>query len=237
MNRFWKQALHNMTLRGVVASAISAAPALAVDGDAILKQQCAVCHALEAPKGNSIERLWERKGPDLHYAGAKFNRDWLVGWLQNPTRIRPAGTFYTDNIKAAEPTDLIDDTKLKPHPKLAKADAESAADALMALKGPEGLVPAGAYGGAKPNMRLGEMSFAKLRGCSACHQAKAGEGGLSGPELQTAALRLKPDYMAAYIKDPQRFDAHIWMPRQGLSDKDVQLVTGYLLNLSPGEKK
>lgn len=219
------------------ALAVAATPAMAADGGAILKEQCAACHALEKPKTDTVARVRERKGPDLYFAGAKFNRDWLVAWLQAPKRIRPAGPFYTDAIKPAEPADVVDDTKLKPHPTLAKGDAEAAADALAALKGPDGLVPAGAYGGAKPNMRLAEMSFAKLRGCSACHQAKAGEGGLSGPELQTAALRLKPDYIAAYIKDPQAFDPHVWMPRQNLSDKDVQQLTGYLLNLSQGESK
>ena len=232
-----KQAIRNGTLGVLAALAVSTMPALGADGNAILKQQCAACHALQAPKTDSFERWRERKGPDLYLAGMKFNRDWLVGWLQDPTRLRPAGTVYTDNIKKAEPTDVVDETKLAPHPKLAKAESEAAADALMALKGLESLVPAGAYAGAKPNMRMGEMSFGKLRGCSACHQAKVGEGGLSGPELHTAALRLKPDYIAAYIKDPQKFDPHVWMPSQHLSEKDVQLLTGYLLNLKQGEKK
>src|SRR3546814_6228355 len=56
-----------------------------------LTSQCASCHALTRPADTTVEHLWNRKGPDLWYAGDKFNREWLVGWLQNPTTIRPGG--------------------------------------------------------------------------------------------------------------------------------------------------
>jgi mono/diheme cytochrome c family protein len=222
---------------GAAGAVVLATSAAAADGDAILKQQCAACHALEKPNAFSVERLWDRKGPDLYYAGAKFNRDWLVEWLQNPTRIRPAGTHYARIVVAGEKADVVDEKKLAPHPKLAKGDAESVADALMTLKGPDGLVAPGAYKGEKANMRLGEMAFTKLRGCSACHRSSADEGGLSGPELHTASRRLKPDYVAEYIKDPQKFDPHVWMPKQEMSDKDIERLTGYLLQLGQGERK
>lgn len=228
--------MRTLTL-GAAAAVVFAASAAAADGNAILNSQCSACHVLDKPATPSVQRLWDRKGPDLHYAGVKFDREWLVGWLQEPARIRPAGTLYTRNIVSSAEADKIDEAKLAPHPKLAKADAEAVADALIARTQPAGLVASGAYAGEKPNMRLGEMSFTKLRGCSACHQASPGEGGVSGPELYTAARRLKPDYIAEYIKDPQKFDPHVWMPRQALSDKDVQRLTGYLLQLGQGEKK
>src|SRR3546814_2688297 len=45
-----------------------------------LTSQCASCHALTRPADTTVEHLWNRKGPDLWYAGDKFNREWLVGW-------------------------------------------------------------------------------------------------------------------------------------------------------------
>ena len=45
-----------------------------------LDASCASCHALTKPTDTSLERLISRKGPDLWYAGSKFNADWLVTW-------------------------------------------------------------------------------------------------------------------------------------------------------------
>lgn len=47
-----------------------------------LQGRCASCLALTKPTNPTLDHLWERKGPDLWYAGNKFNRDWLVQWLQ-----------------------------------------------------------------------------------------------------------------------------------------------------------
>jgi cytochrome c2 len=78
---------------------------------------------------------------------------------------------------------------------------------------------------------MAPMLFNKLRGCSSCHSGKPGSGGFSGPELYTAGDRLQADYMVEYIRSPQKFDPHVWMPALGLKDGDVQKLTGYLLTL------
>jgi len=53
------------------------------DVAAAMQTQCAQCHALKAPAPAelTIDRLWQRKGPDLYYAGSKYNEAWLVKWL------------------------------------------------------------------------------------------------------------------------------------------------------------
>lgn len=177
------------------------------------------------------------EGPDLYYAGSKFNKPWLVKWLQDPARIRPAGEFYTKHIKGSDKEDVVDESTLTPHVKLSKADAEAVADALMALTGPADLVTKGAFKGDKVSMSMGAMFFNKLRGCAACHQAKPGTGGSSGPELYTAGERLQPDYIYSYIKNPQAIDPHIWMPTLNLAEPDLQRLTGYILQLSASEGK
>ena len=77
----------------IACAALAAFPARAQPA-AALKNECASCHALEKPAAPSVQRLWDRKGPDLWYAGDKFNRDWLAAWLQHPTTIRPGGVFW-----------------------------------------------------------------------------------------------------------------------------------------------
>jgi len=203
-----------------------ATAAAAQGGD--LKTQCGACHALEKPANPTVDRLWERKGPDLWYAGDKFNRAWLVKWLQNPTTIRPGGVFYFKHAKPGEPRDTLDTASLPKHPAVDAATAGKLADELLKLK--SGLVQAGVYKPAAPNM-MGKLAFGKLRGCSSCHQDKPGEGGLSAPELFDAAQRLQPDYVYAYTKDPQAFDRYIWMPRFTLSETDLQRLTAYIASL------
>lgn len=216
---------------------LAALPAAArADGTDILKSQCAACHALTKPADTSLNHIWERKAPDLYYAGVKFQRDWLVNWLQDPKPIRPAGYPYFKNVVPGPDHDEIDPAKLTPHPKLDAAAAAAAADALLALK-PEGVVEAGLYKGQAPNLRMGALAFTKLRGCSACHRGEGGEGGLSGPELTDAGRRLQPDFIASYIRNPQKIDPHVWMPVLKMTDQDIQRLTGYLVQLGKEEQK
>ena len=163
------------------------APARSADATATMQSQCAQCHALKAPAAAelTLDRLWQRKGPDLYYAGSKYNEAWLVKWLQDPKRIRPAGEFYFKNVKPGAKEDVVDESKLTPHVKLSKEDATAFAAALMQLKGSPGLVEKGAYKQQPGSAAMAAMFFNKLRGCSACHQNAPGVGGLSGPELYT----------------------------------------------------
>lgn len=229
----------NLHLLAVLGLGLIAGPALAAEsaGAALLKSQCMGCHAVSRPESTSLDRLWERKGPDLYYAGSKFNRPWLEKWLQNPVRIRPAGELYARHVKGTDKEDAVDESTLTPHVKLSKAEAAAVAEALMALAGPAGLVDKGAFKGEKVNMAMGGMFFGKLRGCAACHMAKPGSGGSSGAELYTAGERLQPDYIYSYIKNPQKFDPRIWMPTLGLAEPDLQRLTGYILQLDARERK
>ncbi len=218
----------------VLVGLLTASPSNSKDLDD-LREQCSGCHVLTKPMDPSVDRLWSRKGPDLWYAGVKFNREWLVQWLQHPALIRPGGVLWFNHAKPGEPRDTIDNASLPSHPTLDAKSATEFADALMQLK-PEGLVQSGAFKAEGANLQMGQMSFAKLRGCIACHQDKQGQGGLSGPSLADASHRLQPDFIYAYIKDPQAFDRFIWMPRLALSEADLQRLTAYIASLGKEDK-
>ncbi len=216
-------------LSSVAAIIVAAAPA-AAQVSPELKAQCSSCHALEKPAAPSVARLWSRKGPDLWYAGDKFNQPWLVKWLQKPTPIRPGGVMWFNLAKPGEPRDTLDTSQLKPHPSVNAATAAKLADGLMKLKS-GGLVVPGAYKtDPPPNMTMAKMSFGKLRGCAACHSDRPGEGGLSGPAFHDADERLQADYVYAYAKDPQAFDRYVWMPKMALTDQDLQRLTAYIVS-------
>jgi mono/diheme cytochrome c family protein len=216
-----------------IAGAASAGP-----GDELLRQQCIACHAVAKPEQQTLARLWERKGPDLHYAGDKFNRDWLVAWLQNPVAIRAGGVMYSKLVKpsADKSADQIDPAAVPAHPKLSAGQAALAADALLSLKSP-GLVEKGGFKNEPPNAMFASMLFSKLRGCTSCHAAKPGGPPQSGPQLYDAGARLQPDYVVAYLRDPQKFDPHVWMPTLGLNDGEVQKLASYIATLKQTESK
>lgn len=215
---------------GVVANAAFA------DDDKSVLDSCKACHALEKSGASDVSRVWERKAPDLYYAGNKFQREWLVSWLQAPTRIRPGGEFYRKHIKSTAEGDVIDSASLSEHPRLDKDDAEAAATKLMALKTPN-LVEEGGFQNAVVSEMMGAMFFGKLRGCAACHQDAPDHGGMSGPELYSAHKRLQADYVYSYIKHPQTIDPHVWMPDLGLTEVDLQRLTGYIMQLKGAETK
>jgi len=219
----------------VVGSAwliLHGAAAQAGEGEEILKSQCSGCHNLTGPAPTTLKELWARKGPDLFYAGNKYKAEWLKAWLQKPTRIRPAGMFYADHVKPGPKGDEIDTSTLITHPSLSAKDAEEVTEALMKRKALSNLIHPGEYKGGTISKSMGELMFDKFRGCMACHEIEPGYGGLSGPEVYTAAKRLQDDYLISYMRDPQAWDPKIFMPNRHLRDADLQKFVRYFHVLS-----
>ena len=64
--------------------------------------------------------------------------------------------------------------------------------------------------------------------CSTCHSlavTRGGEtklvGGDIGPELTKVGTKVKPDWLVAWLRDPQAYLPHSKMPRYGWSDEDL----------------
>jgi mono/diheme cytochrome c family protein len=228
-------AFRRAAVLALVAAALclaAGAPARA-DGDAaagekLLAARCAGCHNLTGPSPGTAALLRARKGPDLFYAGNKYRPGWIEAWLQDPKRIRPAGMYYGDHVKATDKWDVVDETTLAPHVKLAKEDAEAAAAALMTRKAKADLLKGVKVEDASLSLVMGDLMFDKFKGCIACHQSAPDYGGFSGPELYTAARRLTPAYLYSYMKNPQAWDPAIWMPVMPLSDTDLNKLVKYL---------
>src|SRR3990172_12288794 len=75
---------------GAALLVMTTAPSYAAGGDAIFKKSCASCHYTDGPaKEKTIADELAKKGPELWYAGSKFQQAWLGKWLQDPKPIRP----------------------------------------------------------------------------------------------------------------------------------------------------
>lgn len=197
-----------------------------------LQSDCATCHNIKGPAVQTLKAAFEKRGPDLFYAGNKYRQEWLVSWLQKPVRIRPAGMFYGGYVKAGAKGDEIDPSTLKSHVALSKADATAVAIELMKLKPHDDLISREKIEPGTVSRQMGEMAFNKFLGCMACHLIEPEYGGLSGPELYTAAKRLQPQYIASFIRSPQAWDHKSMMPNKQLSDGNIQKMVHYLGTLS-----
>lgn len=204
----------------LAAASLAVAPSsvLAAGGDAIFKKNCASCHYTDGPaKEKTIADQLAKKGPELWYAGSKFQKDWLSAWLQDPKPIRP---LKYNSITAKNAGD---------HPKSSAGDAAALTEFLMGLTVAE--VKAGTI---KPNPSVqGRAIFTKKMPCGGCHaysvkgQAK---GGLSGPSLVGVSKRLNPDWILAYLANTKHFKPVRDMPDFAgiLNPKDMENVAAYI---------
>ena len=164
-------------------------------------KKCNECHYTKGPaREKTIADQEAKKGPELWYAGSKFQKKWLGAWLKDPKVIRSLKYNSLTEKNAGD------------HPKLAGGDAANVTDFLMSLTSKE--VKAGKV---KPKKNpKGRLVFTKKMPCSGCHQypARKGKygGGLSGPTLVGASKRLNPDWILAYLKNPSVFKPVKAMP-------------------------
>lgn len=205
-----------------VAAAASGARADAAAGQAVFAAKaCTACHYTDGPaKEKTIDDQLAKTGPELWYAGSKFQQDWLQGWLQDPQPIRP---MKFNSLTETNPGD---------HPKLGGNEAASVTEFLMSLTSDE--VEAGVI---KPKKNpKGRLIFIKKMPCSGCHQypgkKKKLTGGRSGPSLVNAKARLNPDWIYAYLLKPKVFKPVKMMPVFVglLKEKDMKNVAAYVAN-------
>jgi len=221
----------------IAATTISISQAHADSGDALLQERCASCHDLTGPAAQTIEEAWLRKAPDLFYAGVKYKREWLSTWLTKPTRIRPMGHHYFKHVKSSPKGDLIDRNSLVKHPVLTVAESKKATAALLKLTASPVQLKQDEFNGKSISMSFGEMVFDKFNGCLACHQIEPGYGGVSGPEVYTAANRLQEDFLVSFIRSPQAWSPKSPMPNRHIKEANIQKLVGYLVALSKEEWK
>lgn len=179
---------------------------------------CNDCHYTEGPaREATIDDQLAKKGPELWYAGSKFQRIWLEAWLQNPEPIRP---LKYNSLTEDNPAD---------HPSVGAADAANTADFLMSLtvaNVEEGVVTP------KNNPR-GRQIFTNRMPCAGCHQYEARRGvsgGRTGPTLVGAGSRLNPDWIFAYLSDPLTFKPVRMMPVFAgiMNERDMNSVAAYV---------
>ena len=203
-------------------------PRLTRGRELLAELNCQACHRLPG-----IERP-AMLGPDLTNIGTKVSREWIYKWLKEPRTILDKDGNVTVNGYETEEEPRM------PKFRLAETELRGLSAYLSAQKA-KAVVPykidARVVAAWSKNPELtsqGELRFRQMF-CSTCHSlavTRAGEtkliGGDIGPELTKVGSKVKPDWLVAWLRDPQGYLPHTRMPRYGWSDEDLYKVTEYI---------
>ena len=198
-------------------------------GRALLAElNCQGCHRL--PRIDRPAML----GPDLTNIGTKVSREWIYKWLKEPRTIVDKDGNVTVNGYETEEEPRM--------PKFRLSEAElRGLSAYLSVQRAKALAPyridarvVTAWSKNPELISQGELRFRQMF-CSTCHSlavTRAGEtkliGGDIGPELTKVGSKVNPDWLVAWLRDPQGYLPHTRMPRYGWSDEDLYKVTQYI---------
>ncbi|HQU31479.1 MAG: c-type cytochrome [Planctomycetia bacterium] len=167
--------------------------------------RCLTCHRIQ-DKGGTY-------APNLTFAGSKIKMTWENEFLQSPDIIRPLSQqmpkFNLNENEAKAATEYIEKNLLikESLPDIFK-DAPPTAEIIAA----------------------GEKLFYE-KGCNTCHAENITKGGgVVGPNLATVGDRLQSAYILYHLKNPQRANPQGVEPNFGLSDEELKLLVGFLMD-------
>ncbi len=194
----------------------------------LVRLNCVGCHRLQG-----VERP-AMLGPDLTNLGSKVSRAWIYKWLKEPRTITASdGTAEVNGYENEEEPRM-------PKFRLRETELVALSGYLSTLQS-EKIQPyrfdpqvVAAWAKRTDLVEQGETRFRQMF-CITCHSLaviRAGEtkliGGDIGPELTKVASKVNPDWLVAWLRNPQAYLPHAEMPRYQWSDQDLFTVTRYM---------
>lgn len=178
------------------------------------KLGCAHCHEIRQPDGNLIKP--DDDPPPLIHIAEKTTREWIFAWIKNPQAYAASATMPNFQLSDQEATDI---------------SAFLVSQSTPSAKPEESAGKAPAPG---PNAAVESASLYGSLFCSSCHavQNEAGNlvGGDFGPELTRVGTKVNPQWLSRWLKNPHDYEPSTRMPHYRLDDKQIGLLSGYLLN-------
>ena len=193
----------------------------------LAKYNCIGCHRLQ-----DIDRP-DMLGPDLTSVGTKVSREWIYKWLKEPRTLTDADGNVT--------VDGVDTDPRMPKFQLSEEELRALSAYLSVQRAKPvapyafnpGMVAAVAKKGDVADQ--GQIRFNQMF-CVTCHSLAVDRGGETtliggdiGPELTKVGNKVKPDWLVAWLRDPQGYLQHTRMPRYQWSDQDLYVVSQYIL--------
>lgn len=172
--------------------------------------RCDVCHNTTA-SGINIP-------PSLANAGDKFQTPWLEAYLQSPSRRRWVSAGVRPNLRMPNFLLSSDETRALSAFLSTKTDSTHTTELSFVLPLDD-----------SAHVSEGKEIFQEYA-CYGCHKI-AGTGGEVGPGLDGAGRRLRREYLAAFLQNPQAFIPGSPMKVSDLWEEEVQALVAYLMSL------
>lgn len=192
-------------------------PKLNLGRQLLARYGCARCHTITDPDGTLLAPTDD--SPSFVHIAEKTSREWLFAWIKNPQAYAASATMPNFQFNDQQTADIASFLIAQSTPTSSgdgQAQTASQAPGKAADAGQEG---ASLYG----------TSF-----CSSCHaiQNAAGNlvGGDLGPEMTRIGSKVNPDWLRRWLKDPQSYDPQTQMPHYRFDDKQIAVLSGFLLN-------
>ncbi|NUM75529.1 c-type cytochrome [candidate division KSB1 bacterium] len=177
--------------------------------------RCGLCHEISA-SGINIP-------PSLTNAGDKFQTAWLEGYLKAPhhRRFESAGVRPTLRM----PNFLLSNEEARALAAYLSAQHDSIRITKYEFefrKNDSTIVAEG-------------RQIYKEYACFGCHKIGT-DGGEVGPDLNGVGTRLRPEYLAAFLRNPQAFIPDSPMKNFDLWEEEVQALVVYLMSLKEASR-
>ncbi len=192
---------------------LAGTPRLNQGREALAQYGCVRCHVIKTPDGFMMTGTDDP--PSLEHIAEKTSREWIAAWLKNPLAYAESATMPNFQLADDEIRDI-------------SAFLVAQSTPCAASNEPVPVAPmhdAGLQAGAS----LYGESF-----CASCHamQNSAGvlAGGTAGPELTRVGSKVKPEWLAEWLRNPSVYDPDTKMPHYRLDSKQVGLLMSFLGN-------
>lgn len=212
-----------ITLLLWVCIAVDAQPTWATDEHAtkeLIQEKCSTCHKFNGKP----ESKFNLKGPDLMWAGNKYQRSWLVRWLTGKEKnLYPNGYRWDISRSQIE------------HPILSKLVANKVANYFekyfLDSRIKKSFVDISTF--TEMEASLGEQIYREYS-CLGCHQIKEDGKNIGGPisvNLYDAGNRYNLDWWSRFAENPQDFTPHSGEYLADISARKARHIIGYLMTL------
>jgi mono/diheme cytochrome c family protein len=189
-------------------------PQLNAGRDLLARYGCVRCHKIASPEGRVMTAT--DGPPSLAHVAQKTTREWVFAWIKNPQAYAATATMPNFQLSDEDARDISAFLINQSTPYIAgearKMPAVPKQDDTVAVQ--------------QGSSVYGE-SF-----CASCHamQNAAGlmTGGNIGPELTRVGSKVKPDWLADWLRNPKVYDPDTAMPHYRFEEKDIGLVMGFL---------
>lgn len=192
----------------------------------LAKYNCIGCHKLQDIGTPAM------LGPDLTSIGTKVSREWIYKWLNEPRTITDSsGSVLVNGVATAPRMPKFNLTAEELRALSAYLSGQRGVSIQPYRINAQAIAHVRAKGDAADQ---GQMRF-NQRFCVTCHSLSVTRGGEStliggdiGPELTKVGSKVKPEWLVAWLRDPERYLEHTKMPQYEWSDEDLYQVTQYI---------